>query len=108
MKYRLIISDETIDQLRQFLDYIEFEQQAPIAASRWAKKVLVKLRSLKKFPHRCPFAPENEDRDYEIRMMIVDRCLFLYNVNEQDRVVRILTFRHGSQQPDPDRLPDQI
>ncbi len=61
MKYRLTISDETIDQLRQFLDHIEFEQQASLAASRWAKKALAKLRTLKEFPHRCPFAPENDD-----------------------------------------------
>ncbi len=38
-------------------------------------------------------------------MLIVDRCLFLYTVDEELAVVRILKFRHGSQQllPPPDK-----
>ncbi len=108
MNYRVVISEETLDQVERFLDYIEFVQQAPLIASRWWRKALSQIRSLKDFPHRCPYAPENDKRDYEVRMMIVDRCLFLYNVNDQDRVVRILAFRHGSQQPRSEDLPDAL
>lgn len=108
MKYRVIITDETLDQVERFLDYLAFDQHVPLTANRWWKKAYERICSLKKMPHRCPYAPENEDRDYDIRMLMVDRCLFLYHVSDKNRVVRILSFRHSSQQPRPDDLPDEV
>ena len=48
-----------------------------------------------------PAGPENEFEELTIRMLIIDRCLFLYTVDDDERVVRVLKFRHGSQLPGP-------
>ena len=50
--------------------------------------------------------PENDLRDYTIRTMIVDRHLFLFRVDEDKRVVEVFGFRHGSQLPQEDKLPE--
>jgi len=105
MKYRVIISSEALDAIDLHLDYIAVEQQVPLNAERWWRKALRAVESLNQFPHRCPHAPENDYRDYDIRMLIVDNCLFLYTIDEPSTTVRVLGFRHGSQQPRPARLP---
>jgi plasmid stabilization system protein ParE len=105
MNYRVIITSEAFAGVERFLDYIAIDQQAPLNAERWWRKALAAVESLEQFPHRGSFAPENEFRSYEIRMLIVDRCLFLYTIEETTRTVRVFGFRHGSQLPRPDELP---
>jgi len=48
-------------------------------------------------PRRCPLAPENEFSDYELRMLIVDHCLFIFNIDDAHRTVRVVKFRHSAQ-----------
>ncbi len=52
-------------------------------------------------PHRCPYAPENDFENLGLRVLVVDRCLFIYTIDEELKVVRVLKFRHGSQLPSP-------
>ena len=99
MKYRVIVSPEAFEELDGFIHYIANDQHSPLVALRWLKKALAALQTLQTFPHRCPPAPENEFSQYTIRMLVVDRCLFLYRVDEENQTVRVLRFRHGSQLP---------
>jgi len=98
-KYRVTISDQVLNSVRDYLSYIAEEQRAPLNAVRWWKKALEKIFSLETMPHRCPYAPENETESLPIRMLIVDRCLFLFTIDEDLSVVRVLKLRHGSQLP---------
>jgi plasmid stabilization system protein ParE len=100
-QYRVTISDDTLGGVEDFLNHISDEQGMPLTAVRWWDKAIEKIFSLDHMPHRCPYAPENEFEELSIRMMIVDRCLFLYTVDENPAVVRVLKFRHGSQEPRP-------
>ncbi len=100
-KYRVTISDEALVGVEKYLNYIANDQAAPLNAARWWDKAVEKIFSLDQFPLRYPYAPENEFEDLTIRMLIVDRCLFLYIVDEEQATVRILRFRHGSQLPRP-------
>lgn len=99
-KYRVILSDEMLAGVENYLDYIA-EQGSPLTAVRWWEKAVKKILSLDHMPHRCPYAPENEIEESTIRMMIVDRCLFLFTVDDDLGEVRVLRFRHGSQLPRP-------
>ncbi len=98
MTYHLVVSPQAYEALERFIDYIAVEKQSPLNAMRWLEKALAALQTLKRFPHRCPPAPENDLYEETIRMLIVDRCLFLYRVDEETATVRVLDFRHGSQQ----------
>lgn len=97
MSYRLVIAPEAYDELDQFIEYLAIDQQSPLIAQRWLEKALASLRTLKTFPHRCPPAPENAYYQGLIRMLIIDRGLFLYRVDEANQTVRILRFRHARQ-----------
>src|SRR5688572_23052619 len=98
-EYRVIISDDALADVRKFLHYIAVDQESPQTAERWWRKALARIDSLAAMPQRCPYAPENEHSVLMIRMLIVDRCLFLYHIDEKTKAVRILRFRHGSQMP---------
>ena len=100
MKYRVLIHDKALTEVRRFLRYIAVDQGSPLTAERWWEKSLREIDSLQKMPHRCFYAPENDSRSKKpTRMLLVDRCLFLYRVDEESKTVRILRFRHGSQLP---------
>lgn len=97
--YRVILADRTFEDLDRHLDYFSEEKQSPEFASEWLQRMLYSLRDLKRYPNANPIAPENENSPYTIRAKIVDQCLFLFRVEEEHHVVRILRFRHGSQLP---------
>lgn len=99
MTYRVIIADEVFDRVREFSHYVAVEQQSPQNAETWLAKVFAEINSLCKMPNRYPIAPEDAQSHLTIRMMRVDRCLFLYHVDEENNVVSIVKFRHGSEQP---------
>lgn len=94
--YRITISDETLEGVENYLDYITEQTGLPGIAARWWEKAVECIFSLEKMPHRCPKAPEDAFEQRTIRMMIVDRFLFLFTVNEEQGVVRILDCRHSS------------
>lgn len=98
-RYRVIIADEALDQAAEHLRYLAVEKQEPLTAERWWNKALECVGTLTTLPHRCPIAPENEQSQNGLRMLIVDRCLFIYHVDEEDRVVRVIKFRSGYQLP---------
>lgn len=99
MGYRLVIAPEAYEELDRFIEYLAVDQQSPVVAAQWLTKALAALRTLKAFPNRCPPAPENEHSRHTIRMLVVDRCLFLYRVDESAQTVRVLRFRHTRQRP---------
>lgn len=107
MSYRVVITDGALADVEKFLDYIEFDQGMPLTAQRWWRKALAKVETLRMFPHRCPTPPDNDLRDYTIRAMIVDSHLFLYRVDDERREVQVFGFRHGSQLPQQEKLPEQ-
>lgn len=98
-RYRVIIADEALDQAAEHLRYLAVEEQQPLAAERWWNKALDCVDTLAALPHRCPLAPENEHSENELRMLIVDSCLFIYHADEAAGVVWVIKFRSGRQLP---------
>ncbi len=108
MKYRVILQDDAIQAIEKHARYIAEHQQAPLNSLRWLERTLLSVDTLEQFPHRCPHAPENESRNYEIRMLVVQNCLLLFNIDEEAKAVQIIGFRHGRQKPLSDELPTDI
>ena len=99
MTYRVLVSNDALDAVRAYLDYIAVSQQMPLTAARWWEKALARVETLRFMPRRCPLAPENELSDYELRMLIVNHCLFIFNIDDATRTVRVVKFRHSAQLP---------
>ncbi|MEM8865318.1 MAG: hypothetical protein AAGF31_07180 [Planctomycetota bacterium] len=72
MTYKLIVSSEVFSALEVYVDFIAIDSQSPLNAERWLAKAWDRLQTLKTFPHRCPPAPEDQDFDFTVRMLIVD------------------------------------
>jgi plasmid stabilization system protein ParE len=94
-----LIADDALDDVRAFLDYVAVIQQMPLTAARWWKKALARVETLRFMPRRCLLAPENKFSDHELRMLIVDHCLFIFDVDDATRTVRVVKFRHSAQLP---------
>lgn len=99
MKYRVIITDDALADVHDYLVYIAQEKQMPLTAQKWWKKALAAIEMLSTFPHRCGYAPENDLSKLTLRMLRVDSCLFIYRVDEETQSVRLLRMRHGRQLP---------
>jgi len=94
-----LVTDDALDAVRGFLDFIAVTQQMPLAAARWWEKALARVETLRFMPQRCPLAPENHFSNHELRMLIVDPCLFIFNIDDATRIVRVVKFRHAAQLP---------
>jgi plasmid stabilization system protein ParE len=105
MNYRVELSQFACDAIYEYVRFIAIERQSPLSAERWLQKIWQAVDSLETLPHRCPLAPENEHRQYEIRMRVVGDYLLLYTVDEAAKTVQIIGFRHGHRLPRPSELP---
>jgi plasmid stabilization system protein ParE len=99
MIYRLVVAPQALEAWKDFIDYLAIDRQSPITAERWLRKSWDALQTLKRFPQRCPRAPESDLYPHPIRMLLVDRCLFLFRIDDTKKTVRVLGFRHASQLP---------
>ncbi len=100
-QYKVVITDDALEQARKYLLYRAIDQQQPETAAKWWHKALNAIETLSSFPHRCGYADENQWSDNELRALRVDLCLFIYRVDEDDRKVEIVKFRHGWQLAKP-------
>lgn len=105
MSYTVILTPEAEAKIRTQAAYIAEEEQQPLTAARWLQKVLKASDTLSEFPHRCPFARENDFRPYEIRMLVVGSFLLIFTVVEETKTVWIVNARHGRQLPQSKNLP---
>jgi plasmid stabilization system protein ParE len=99
MIYRLVIAPQALEAWEGFIEYLAVDQQSPVTAERWLRRSWEALQTLKRFPQRCSRAPESDLHPHIIRMLAVDRCLFLFRVDEEAKTVRVLGFRHAAQRP---------
>lgn len=90
--YRVVISQSAMAALDEHVRYIAMEREAPQNAAKWLEKALRMVSTLKLFPQRCPLAPESASSNFEVRMLVVDTCVFTYRVDEANRVVRVRGF----------------
>ncbi|QDU98592.1 type II toxin-antitoxin system RelE/ParE family toxin [Lignipirellula cremea] len=105
MKFHVRVALSAKAAIDEAIGYIAVERQAPQAAARLLERIWDAIDSLEQWPKRCSLAPENEFRDYEIRMRLVASFLILFTVNDDARTVQVIGFRHGSRLPIDSDLP---
>jgi len=97
MTYRVIITPNAEQELRQAYRYIR--ERAPQAANRWIKGARKCIKSLARYPERCPLAPESKSFEEPIRQLLYGRgnrgtYRILYVILA--KTVFVLHVRHGS------------
>lgn len=67
MTYRVIITDAALAAVEKHLDHIDRQTGSTAVGERWWRRALKEVQSLKKWPSRCPIAPEDLYTDETIR-----------------------------------------
>ena len=107
MTYRVVISPDARAAILEQARYIAEEQQAPLNAARWLAEVLRAADSLEHWPRRCPKAPEDAYRDFDIHKHVVKGFTLLFTVVEESRTVWVVGARGAGQLPKIDALPSE-
>jgi len=69
-------------------------------AARWFNGLEKVIRTLQRFPFRCPMAPEASKLQRPVRHLLYGKKPHVYRVvyelDDQQKVVHVLTIRHGA------------
>lgn len=93
--YRVVISPGAQEALDAHIKHIAIDKMEPLNAQRWLQKAYAAVDTLSMFPNRCPIAPESKFSKHTIRMLNIDKCSFLYRVDDDQDTVYVTGFLHG-------------
>lgn len=66
-------------------------------ALEWLKAIRAAIKSLSRFPERCPLAREtNVRRGEKLRQLVMGTHRIVFRIRMEERVVEVLHVRHGS------------
>ena len=95
MKFRVTIHLTAVADLEGVFAWIA--EQSPANAARWYERLLENIRSLARFPQRCPIAPEGDSFGREIRQLLFGDYRILFTI--VGREVHVLSIRHAMRRP---------
>ncbi len=105
MSYRVVVTDTALEAIRGQARFIAIDQQLPVTAARWLRRVLDAADTLADMPRRCSLAPEDAYRSYEIRWLDIDDFMLLFTVVEETGTVLVIGARHSRRLPRATDLP---
>jgi len=89
--YAVIILEEALEDLRNIVAYVAKEN--PGAAETLGRELLDQAMSLESLPYRGSRVKKRRD----FLKLIHGQYLIYYRIREQEKVVEIVAFKHGSQ-----------
>ncbi|MGA2440525.1 MAG: type II toxin-antitoxin system RelE/ParE family toxin [Tepidisphaeraceae bacterium] len=92
--YRVIISPEAAANLLALHAFIA--QNSPANAAKMVDRILAAVETLKTVPHRTVLEHQSPRIQHPVRSLPVSPYVVFFRVLNDDRVVRILTIRHGA------------
>lgn len=84
-------TEKAIGRISEIARYIA--QDSPIAAERWAEKIIQKMESLSEFPRSGRRVPELKKKEY--RELVFGNYRIIYKMNDEN--LYVLTVRHFKQ-----------
>ena len=113
MAFRVEIQQQALADLDSIADNIK-ARSSFASAEKWFNGLLDDIASLKEIPERCTVAPESEDLDREVRVLLHGRRNRSYKIyfpvhheTAISGIVSILHVRHWARRPvDADELND--
>jgi toxin ParE1/3/4 len=92
MDFKVILSPRAIQDLREIVRYISFDN--PAAAEKFGLELINKTRTLATFPEIGRKVPEFDDAN--IREIIFKSYRIVYRVQQEKRAVEVSRFWHGA------------
>ena len=96
--YRVNLTLESARHLEEIFDYVQ--QNSPQNAPRVIERILDAVFALETLPHRYKVVQNTSAVGETVRSMPVPPFLVRYHVNDNARVVTVLSVRHGARRPD--------
>jgi plasmid stabilization system protein ParE len=96
MTYGVVTSPDVQQTIDRCTEYLVQQGAGPDRIQLWLSGIFDLIDELAEFPRRYPVVPTPPgDVDYELRRAVYGDYLLFYSINEGERRVTILTFRHG-------------
>jgi plasmid stabilization system protein ParE len=92
MAFRVEIQPLAVDDLDSIAEYIKAKSSFA-AAEKWFNGMMESIASLKEMPERCAVAPESEDLDHEVRVLLhgrKNRSYKIYFAIDSETPVKVL------------------
>jgi plasmid stabilization system protein ParE len=107
MAYRVELTDRAKRDLSDL--YAQIDAGESSAAARWFNGLEDAVYSLARLPRRCPVAPEARRTKRPLRHLLYGNkphiYRAIYEIDESDKVVYVLTIRHGAMD---EARPDEL
>ena len=88
--YLVKVTEQAQKQLRDIVDYIASDCQAPDAAKRLLELLENKIMALAQFPHRIALTEEEPWHSYNVHKMTVKNFLVYFWIDEDARKVQVI------------------
>ncbi len=95
MKYRIIRTDKADEQLREIIFYIADDSGSVDIALKYLDKIELSIKRLEDFPMSGSIPRYSVLRKQGYRVLIVERHLVFYKVNESDKIVTVYAIVDG-------------
>ncbi len=95
MKYRIIRADKADEQLREIIFYIADDSGSVDIALKYLDKIESSIERLEDFPMSGSIPRYSVLRKQGYRVLIVERHLVFYKVNESDKIVTVYAIVDG-------------
>ena len=89
MKYKIIRTDKADEQLREIIFYIADDSGSVDIALNYLDKIEAAIRCLEEFPMSGSIPRYSILRKQSYRVLIIERHLVFYKVNEDEKIVTI-------------------
>ncbi len=104
-RYKVVVTAEATDRIVEHAEYIATQSGSWQVAEDWVQRVYDVIASLDSMPDRFALAEESRRTGGKLRRILIGKYVANYLVDENDRVVRVVSFRHGAQLPKREDLP---
>jgi len=88
-EYRIRITRQAREHLREIRNYIEHVLFSPIAAKNTITAIKAEIHSLKNLPKRTHLTPEQPWHDLQVHRVRVNNYYIYYWIDEEQRIVQI-------------------
>ena len=95
MKYKVIRTDKADEQLREIIFYIADDSGSIDVALNYLDKIETAIKRLENFPNSGSIPRYSVLRKQGYRVLIVERHLVFYKVNDKEHVVTIYAVVDG-------------
>lgn len=95
MQYRIMRTDKADEQLREIIFYIADDSGSVDIALNYLQKIETAIKRLEDFPFSGTVPRYSILRKQGYRVLVVERHLVFYKVNEKDKIVTIYAVVDG-------------